>query len=195
VEQDDASSYMMFAMFFGFVWIVSFLMALEQFIIAAVTCLWYFSGEGSDDSKSRGTVEVSLAAKWAFLYHMGSIALGSFIVAVIQILKAMVEKAAKKQERLGDNPAAKAAMCCLRCCVHMLDQYVKYINKNVYIQIALHNSSFCSAAKESFFLIIRHIGRFSSIGLVGKLLNTVGKAIIVGLSLWLTWVFVQSSYP
>jgi len=159
--------------------------------------MWYFSGEGSDDAKSRGAVSVSLGVKWAFLYHLGSIAFGAFLIAVVTMLKVVFEYFAKKYEAIAgkDNPVYKAAACVIRGCIWCLDCCVKFINENSYIQIALHNSTFCKGAQEAFYLMIRHAGRFSSAQVVGYIMTLIGKGTIVGASVWLTIVLVDSQYP
>lgn len=182
---------------FGLFWIIAFIVALEQFIVAATCCMWYFSGDGSDVAISFGDVGVGIATKWAFRYHLGSLAIGSFLIAVVQMIKVVFEYFASKEDYLKtkDNFAVKAILCCIRYCIWCLDAYVKFINKNSYIQIALHNSTFCTACKESFYLIVRHIGRFSSLGVIGFLITFLGKGIIVGLSVWVSILIMNSQYP
>ena len=47
---------------------------------------------------------------------------------------------------------------------------MEFINKHAYIQIALKGDSFCTAAFEGFGLIIRNLGRFSMLALIGGIL-------------------------
>lgn len=63
---------------FGLFWINAFILGVNQFVISASACLWYF--EVSTDTKGKGTVN---RAYWiAFRYHLGSVAFGSFLIAV-----------------------------------------------------------------------------------------------------------------
>lgn len=64
---------------FGLFWVVAFLMCLQKFIIAAAATLWYFDpiDDGSKD------VSVMEAMSWGLWYHCGTIAMGSFIIAVV----------------------------------------------------------------------------------------------------------------
>ena len=70
------------------------------------------------------------------------------------------------------------------------NKYVKFITKNAFIQIALHNDSFCPAAWASFFLIVRNAGRFGSATIIGYIMMMLGKGTIVGLSAFLTVVII-----
>lgn len=50
IENDDQSDYMMIYMLFGLIWIIAFFIAIQIFTTSATTCLWYFTGHGSDGS-------------------------------------------------------------------------------------------------------------------------------------------------
>jgi len=63
---------------FGLFWINAFIIGCTQFIIGCSACIWYF--ECNSDSKGKGTVAVG--TKWLLRYHTGSVAFGSFCIAV-----------------------------------------------------------------------------------------------------------------
>jgi hypothetical protein len=63
---------------FGLLWINAFVIGCAQFIVGASACIWYF--ECNTDSKGLNTM--GRAARWLFRYHLGSIAFGSFVIAV-----------------------------------------------------------------------------------------------------------------
>lgn len=50
IKYESATKYMGLFLLFGLFWILAFMIACEQFIIAATTCMWYFSGQGADTS-------------------------------------------------------------------------------------------------------------------------------------------------
>ena len=79
--------------------------------------------------------------------------------------------------------------------LYLLDKYVKFITKNAFIQIALKNNSFCTAALAAFFLILRNAGRFGSAGIIGWIIMMLGKGTIMGASAFLTIVIVQAKFP
>jgi hypothetical protein len=60
---------------------------MTQFIISAACVLWYFSS--SSDSNGRGSLLTGLY--WVFKYHLGSIAFGSFLIAVVQFIRVIFE--------------------------------------------------------------------------------------------------------
>jgi hypothetical protein len=77
----------------------------------------------------------------------------------------------------------------------LLDEYVKFLTKNAYIQCALHNTSFCPSAMNSFFLILRHVGKFSSAAMIGWIMMMLGKGTIMGVTGYATIIYIKSAYP
>jgi hypothetical protein len=55
---------------------------------------------------------------------------------------------------------------------------MEYINKHAYIQIALKGDNFCTAAWQGFALIIRNMGRFGVLALIGGVLSFIGTICI-----------------
>lgn len=76
---------------FGMFWLVAWIIAIQIFITGAVVCMWYFSGQGSDIGDESNKGGVWLAIKWAFRFHLGSLAWGSFLVAVITMIRVIFE--------------------------------------------------------------------------------------------------------
>jgi len=148
-------------------------------------------------SDQPGEVSLWLSFKWGAIYHMGSIAFGSFLIAVITMIRVVFEYLVKKYEAVGnkENPVYKALKCVIRCILWCLDKYVKFITKNAYIQIALHSQSFCKSAWDAFCLIIRHAGRFGSASIVGWIMMVLGKGAIMSSSAYLTILLVKEMNP
>ena len=182
---------------FGLCWIIAFIICVQQFMIATLACMWYYSGQGQEMSDARGEVSVCSALKWAIWYHVGSIAMGSFLIALITFIRIVFEYIVYQYEKVGDkeNAIYKALKCVIRCVLWCLDKYVKFITKNAYIQIALHSEAFCTSAWNAFCLIIRHAGRFGSAGMIGWIMMILGKGTIMGASAALTFIYIREGYP
>lgn len=87
LELDDVTFGIMWYYLFALFWITAFFMSLQKFIIAAATTLWYFDpvDDGSKD------VSVCEAMCWGIWYHCGTVAFGSFLIAVVQLIRAIFE--------------------------------------------------------------------------------------------------------
>ena len=124
-------------------------------------------------------------------FHCGSIALGSFLIAVVTAIRVVFEYYAKKVDGLNKgNPIVKALLCCSRCCLYLLDKYVKFITKNAFIQMSLSNKNFCKSAFAAFFLMIRNADKFGTAGVIGWIIMLLGKGTIIGASATITIILV-----
>jgi choline transporter-like protein 2/4/5 len=157
---------------FIFFWTSQFIVAMGQLVVAISCSSWYF-----DRNKGLSNTKVIRAVKDAFCYHMGSAAFGSLLIAIIKTIRAIIMYLQKKAKDSG-NKAAQVVLCCIQCCMWCLEKCMKFINKNAYIQIAIHSYSFCKAAKESFFLILRNAGRLTALSVVSDIVLMLGKLMI-----------------
>jgi len=133
IKWEPQIRYAMWFFFFGLFWIVAFLISQQQFIIASMTSMWYFHGQGGN-SDSTGSVSLLKAMKWGYFTHCGSIAFGSCIIAIVSMIRVVFEYFQRQTEAANpENPVVKIVGCAIRCCLYLLDKYVKVISKNAYI--------------------------------------------------------------
>ena len=97
IEWNTTTRYVWIYHLFGLFWISAFIIGCSQFIIAATAAIWYFSVGADSDSKAKGSFLT--AYKWIFRYHMGSIAFGALIIAIMQMIKLMFEYFRRKFEK------------------------------------------------------------------------------------------------
>jgi len=95
---------------------------------------------------------------------------------------------------MKDNIIFKIVTCIIRCCLKCLDCCIKFMNKNAYIQVALHNDNFCTAAKNSFWLIANNGRRFTAVGITGSILMFLGKALITTACTFICLAIVDAMY-
>lgn len=132
MKWNNVTRYVWIYHLFGLFWISAFIIGAAQFIIATCCALWYFSHGGKSDDKNQGGLGTGV--KWLFRYHLGTIAFGSLIIAIMQMIKLAFEYLRKKYEKLiGDSMIMKCLICSLRCCIWCVDSCVKHITKNAYI--------------------------------------------------------------
>ena len=166
----DATRYQFYFMIFGFLWIVAFIMAVNEFVIIVTAITWYYSDKDKpDDDGIPGDSDVSVGMKWSIRYHPGTLAAGSLIVAIVWIIRIIFEYIAKKMEgATGGNGCTKCLVSCMRCCLACFDRFIRYINRNAYIYCALSGESFCSSAINSFILILKNAAKFGFVdGIAG----------------------------
>lgn len=197
IKWDIGTREMLWILLFALFWVIALLIAIMRFIIGCTVCMWYYSNQDADGNSSNDRTSIAMSLKWALCYHIGSLAYGAFCIAVVNFIKAMFEYIAKKNEAVAgkDNPIFKCITCYIRYFIWCLDTYIKYITDNSYVQIALHNMNFCEACWKSFYLLVRHCGRFSSTTLVARIMTLIGKGAICVTSAYITMVIVDKQYP
>ena len=157
-------------------YITAIIEAYSQFVYASSACIWYFNFE-------KGTENHPIAKSFyrGFRYHFGSLVFGATIIAIIRFIMFFIEVIKKKLEKsVGKNQSKcfKCIFCCIQCCLGCCNKIMEFINKHAYIQIALKGDSFCTAAFEGFGLIIRNLGRFSMLALIGGMFSLIGTLFI-----------------
>jgi len=96
---------------------------------------------------------------------------------VLAYMQAQAQKLAGKQGK-----AIQFALSCLQCYVACFERFIKFLNKNAYIQIALTGKSFCGAAKDAFFLILRNPLRFGLVSGIGGIFVFFGKVFVAAIT-------------
>lgn len=87
VESYTSSSLRQFYAFvFGTLWCNALIQAAGTFVVASACCIWYYS-HGPDQDAG---FPVFRSYKMAVRYHLGSLAFGSLILAIVQFLQLMV---------------------------------------------------------------------------------------------------------
>lgn len=179
-EYDRKLQYYMIYHLFGLLWLTAFIAASVQFIIASSVCIWYFS-QGTGQGAS-GTVRKSVHR--LFRYHFGSIAFGSLILAIVQLIRIILAYMEAQAKKAGakESKIAMYALKCLQCYLACFERFIKFLNKNAYIQIALTGKNFCLAAKDGFMLAMGNPLRYSVLYGIAGIFVLFGKVFIASLT-------------
>lgn len=154
-EPNTVFNYLTIYQAFWFFWSYNFLLAIAQCSIAGSVAAWYWTMD-----KSKMAPRPVMTALWRTLrYHLGSMAFGSLIIAIIQTIRAVLTYMQYQLKRSKENKFAQYLLSCLQCCFLCLERFLKFINKNAYIEIAVYGYSFCEASKVAFTLLVRNAVR------------------------------------
>jgi len=177
-EWNDALKYAFIYHFFGLLWTNQFIVGFGCVVIAGAIAQFYWA---RGDKFELAALPVVRALKNATIYHLGSVALGSFIVAVIQFIRWGLEYLDRKTKALQEkNAVAKWALCCVKCCMWCLEQIVKFINRNAYIMVAIKGGGYCASAGRAVKLIVTNALRLAVVNVVGDALILLGKVAVAG---------------
>ena len=86
--------------------------------------------------------------------HLGSMAVGSFVIALCQLLRLVlhaVDRATKSQQE--SNLLLKLVVKCSQCAAYCLQKTVEFVSFYGYVFVAIDGSSFCRACRDTFVLV------------------------------------------
>ncbi|XP_070531870.1 choline transporter-like protein 2 [Ptychodera flava] len=159
---------------FGLFWIMSFIVALDQIVLAGAFASYYWAFTKPKDIP---VFPVSASLWRSLRYHLGSIAFGSFIIAVIKLIRAMLEYLDHKLKG-SENKVAEFFLKCMKCCFWCLEKFMKFLNKNAYILIAVYGKNFCTSAKNAFMLLMRNIVRVVVLNKITDFIFFISKLMV-----------------
>merc|ERR550537_290531 len=129
------------------------------------------------------------------LYHVGTAAAGSLVIAIIQTIRYIVAKIQAQCNKSLTGTAktiANIVLCCIQCCLYCLEKCMKFINKHAYIITAVQGKSFCTAACSSFWLIVRNIRLIAALTMVQEFSIIIGKMLIIMCTGFMSYMYMQS---
>ena len=172
-------------------WITEWIKNTIHTTISGVAGTWYFcAGKpgGIPKNVTRG------AFRRATTYSFGSVALGSLLVALINMLRQACS-IAQQQEAAQGNIIGSIAFCVLGCFIGLLDWAVQFINRYALCHIALYGKPYFQAAKDTWaFMKSRGIDALINDCLVGPVISFAG--ISVGfLTALLSFLYLEFTKP
>ncbi|XP_066928594.1 choline transporter-like protein 4 isoform X2 [Clytia hemisphaerica] len=162
---------------FGWLWGWQFLVAFSECCLAGAFASYYWAFKKPKDIPS---FPVFSSFGRTLSNHVGSLALGSSIIAIVKLIRIIMEYIFKKLKEAHDNPVARFFICCCRCCLWCLENCLRFLNKNAYIMIAIYGKSYCSSAKEAFSLLLRNPARAIAINGITEFILFIGKLLVTG---------------
>ena len=173
---------------FCFLWTSNFFVAFGDMVTAMSFAKWYFRRE----EVFINSFTVLSSVFTTMFYHLGTCAYGSIVLAVVQLVRAMLAKI-QKEAKKANSSMANALLCCCQCCLWCFEKCIKFMNKHAYVQTAIFGTSFCKSAREAFFLILRNAGRVGAITYVSGAILFLGK-LFVSAATTLTSFYIMNEY-
>ncbi|XP_041912756.1 choline transporter-like protein 5-B isoform X1 [Alosa sapidissima] len=174
-----------------FLWLVNFTIALGQCTLAGAFASYYWALKKPADIPA---CPLFAAFGRAIRYHTGSLAFGALILSIVQFFRIILEYLDHKLKG-AQNAFARFLLCCLKCCFWCLEHFIKFMNRNAYIMIAIYGKNFCTSAKDAFFLLMRNVVRVAVLDKVTDFLLFLGKLLISGSVGVLAFFFFTRKIP
>ncbi|CAM9698239.1 unnamed protein product [Ectocarpus sp. 4 AP-2014] len=165
---DQQVQYRGWFLLFCLFWTLNFVTAMGQIVIAMSVASWYFARH----KNHVGSLTVVSSVGKTFTFHIGTAAFGGLIVAIVEMIRAILTYIQKKAEKSGNKVVQYIACCCV-CCFWCLENCLRFINKNAYVQTAIFSTNFCTSARNAFYLIARNIARVAAVSILGEFVLNV----------------------
>ena len=114
----------------------------------------------------------------ATVFHLGTVAFGSLLVAIISFIRMVLEYVERKYMAATDGFVKNLLWFC-KCCLWCLEKFIRFINRNAYIMCAVRGTNFCKSARDAFNLLMRNLVRVVVLDGVVTFLLFLGKLAIV----------------
>ncbi|KAI9202826.1 plasma-membrane choline transporter-domain-containing protein [Polychytrium aggregatum] len=92
------------------------------------------------------------AAKRAMTTSFGSICFGSLLIALMQLLRYMINNAKDAVSRSDAGVGAWFILCCLDCILKVMEDLMNYFNRYAFTEIAIYGKSYLEAGKSTWQL-------------------------------------------
>ena len=87
-EWSDHEKMLVYFSLFCFFWICAFIMAATEYVQIVAVASWYFSQNAEQPG---GNYSICRGYWWMLRYNLGSLAFGSFLIAVVVIIRLIFE--------------------------------------------------------------------------------------------------------
>ncbi|XP_068646327.1 choline transporter protein 1-like isoform X2 [Aristolochia californica] len=161
---------------FGCYWATQFFIACSSTVIAGSVASYYWArGETSQEIPF---LPVFASMKRLMRYNLGSVAIGSLIVSVVESLRYILESIRRRLKLINTTPISmigKCVSCSSQCCLGCVDWTIKSVNRNAYIMIAITGKGFFRASSIATGLIMNNILRIGKVNVIGDVILFLGK--------------------
>mmetsp|Transcript_1497 Transcript_1497/g.3568 ORF Transcript_1497/g.3568 Transcript_1497/m.3568 type:complete len:635 (-) Transcript_1497:67-1971(-) len=178
----------------GAIWILEVITALGQFVISYSVAVWYFAPYDQGGSKDIPVCPIFRALCIGSTFHLGSIALGAFLVSLVRTLKIIFGYIAERNKDDGNTIVRLVAGCCFFC-LQCFENCIRFLNQNAYIDIAITSNSFCTAAREAVRIIQEQIATMAVLNGGVWIVSLAGYASITGMGFYAALLAAQNIPP
>lgn len=190
--------------FFHLLWSAQFIIYFAYMVMAGTVANWYFAPRDANEKRIVGKnpgelshTPITDSCARTCRFHIGTVALASLIIAIVQAIRAAVAYIEKKCTVANGgvpNMLQRAVFCLIHCCLACLQCCLDKINKNALVWTAIWGDSFGTAACSSFKLLWGNLGRTGAMSVVSAFLMFLGKVLIALATVGFGGIFIHFKY-
>eukprot|EP00928_Gymnodinium_smaydae_P035537 TRINITY_DN2499_c0_g1_i1.p1 TRINITY_DN2499_c0_g1~~TRINITY_DN2499_c0_g1_i1.p1 ORF type:complete len:673 (+),score=100.14 TRINITY_DN2499_c0_g1_i1:161-2179(+) len=172
---------------FGSVWTVELVKALGQFSISHAMVAYTFQGRTTCLPLTQGYVK-------GFVFHLGSLAFGAFIMGILSIATAILSYLAK-QTRGADGKRNMTVTCCFACCLCCLscmESVMRLVNQMVYVDICIEGKGYLKSSWNVWTMALKNPVTAATLAGATKVVKFMGVMIIGGGGTFVSYKLVNN---
>ncbi|OXU17321.1 hypothetical protein TSAR_001369 [Trichomalopsis sarcophagae] len=171
-----------------FYWLMFFISGFEYMVLGGTFASWYWTL----NKNNVGNYALIESTSKTLRYHLGTVAIGSLILTILQIIRRFLESLKKEADK-SENGVAQVARLCFQCLFALLESFLNFLSYNAYIMCAIHGKSFFRSAKMAFNLIMRNIIKIVIVDNVASLLFFIAEVLITLLATGGLYMFYHNA--
>ena len=183
-------TYMFMFHLFGALWMYHFVAAVGVTSASAAFSYWYFNSRKKSKHDQYNFIFLSALGR-VVRHHLGSLALGSFLISIIEYIRLILEYVDRQINDLQDaNKCLKYGFKVCRGVLWCFEKFLKFFTQSAYIMIAIKGYGFCRASVESF----KHTNNVLRLltSAVGTVVTLMGKLVICLASVWFLVIMLHN---
>ena len=166
---------MLLVLLFGVLWLAQTVHAIGYAAMSGAVSHWFFFRHTSE----REAFPLLGALYRAVRFHLGSLAFGALLVALVQTARVVLEFVDQQSKKLQQgSQMAELAIKCTKCCLWCLEKCLRFITGYAYIYVALNGDAFCAACHDTYKLLVNYPVQAAVNQLVQSLLFAVQSLLL-----------------
>lgn len=157
-------------------WSSEFILGCQQMTVASAVASWFFTR-----NKDEITCPIGKSIVRTTRYHLGSIALGSFLIVIFKIPRLIIAFLEYQLKKYKDQSGVVSCIFkCCQCFWYCMENFIRYINHNAYTIVAIEGEPYCSSAKVAFKTLTSNPLRILTLNTMGDFIIFLGKCVVTG---------------
>jgi len=181
-----------YSIFFLF-WLNAFILGAGEMIIAGAVGVWYFTPNHAKGTL--GAFPLRVGIRNTFVYHLGTVALGSLVLAIIRMIRFVFFWVMSVKKKT--SPTSMVTKCLLvpvYFLIDMLHKMLTFLSRNAFIQTALFGSNFFKSCANAITLVASNPARLGALHVISALVEVLGLALITAGTGFSGWALLLHFY-
>ncbi|KAH7825053.1 putative Choline Transporter-like (CTL) Family Protein [Monocercomonoides exilis] len=192
IEPTSNTRWVVLFVFLMFLWCTFFIMGMNTSTIAGAGAEWYFTRDKATDLP---TFPIGRSLKILVLHHMGSVSVGSFLIAVVALFRTIVLYLQQKvKEKAPENCCLRCCLACLQCCLGCCQRFLEFIADRAYVMMMIFGKSFFPSAIDAMNLMLRNILRTAVLTKVTSIIIICGVLAVTALSSLICLIILRPDF-